>query len=56
MLVSLTSFPCEESRMTTLDFIIALFYEVDEQLRDTPKHPEAHLGPVRWSPWGCCMR
>ncbi len=31
--------------MTTLDFITALFYEVDEQLRAIPKHPEAHLWP-----------
>jgi len=34
-----------ESRMTTVDFITALFYEVDEQLRAIPKHPEAHLWP-----------
>src|SRR6266567_2820610 len=31
--------------MTTLDLITALFYEVDEQLRAIPKHPEAHLWP-----------
>ena len=31
--------------MTTLDFITALFYEVDEQLRAIPQHPEAHLWP-----------
>ena len=31
--------------MTTLDFITAFFYEVDEQLRAIPKHPEAHLWP-----------
>jgi hypothetical protein len=42
--------------MITLDFIIALFYEVDEQLRTIPKHPEAHLWPSEGSPWGCCMR
>src|SRR5467141_2922552 len=36
---------CEESRMITLDFITALFYEVDEQLRAIPKPPEAHLWP-----------
>jgi hypothetical protein len=29
--------------MTTVDLITALFYEVDEQLRTIPKHPEAHL-------------
>src|SRR5215831_15411803 len=40
-----TSFPCEESRMTTVEFITALFYEVDEQLHALPKHPEAHLWP-----------
>ena len=31
--------------MTTLDFITALFYEVDEQLPAIPKHPEARLWP-----------
>ena len=31
--------------MTTVDFITALFYEVDEQLGTIPKHPEAHLWP-----------
>ena len=31
--------------MTTVDFITASFYEVDEQLRAIPKHPEAHLWP-----------
>ena len=31
--------------MTTVDFITALFYEVDEQLDAIPKHPEAHLWP-----------
>jgi len=30
---------------TTIEFITALFYEVDEQLRALPKHPEAHLWP-----------
>src|SRR5262252_8964396 len=35
----------EESMTTTIDFITALFYEVDEQLRAIPKHPEAHLWP-----------
>jgi hypothetical protein len=45
MLVSMTSFPGEESRMTTWDLITALFYHVDEQLHDIPKHPEAHLWP-----------
>ena len=27
------------------DFITALFYEVDEQMRAIPKHPKAHLWP-----------
>ncbi len=31
--------------MTIVEFIAALFYEVDEQLRTMPKHPEAHLWP-----------
>src|SRR2546426_7619497 len=42
---SVTSFPGEESRMITVEFITALFYEVDEQMRAIPKHPEAHLWP-----------
>ena len=41
--------------MITVEFITALFYEVDEQLRAIPKHPEATSGPVRSSPWGSCM-
>ena len=32
-LLSVTSFPGEESRMITVEFITALFYEVDEDLR-----------------------
>ena len=31
--------------MMSVEFITALFYEVDEQLRTIPKHPEAHLWP-----------
>jgi len=31
--------------MSTVEFITALFYEVDEQLRTIPKHPDAHLWP-----------
>jgi hypothetical protein len=31
--------------MTTVDFITALFYEVDEQMGAIPKHPEARLWP-----------
>jgi hypothetical protein len=42
--------------MTTVEFITALFYEVDEQLRTIPKHLERPTsGPVRWAPWGSCM-
>src|SRR6516162_2068913 len=43
--VNVTSFPGEESGMITVEFITALFCEVDEQLRTIPKHPEAHLWP-----------
>src|SRR5215831_4584436 len=35
----------EESMTTTIEFITALFYEVDEQLGAIPKHPAAHLWP-----------
>jgi hypothetical protein len=31
--------------MTTVDFIIALFCQVDDHLSDIPKHPDAHLCP-----------
>src|SRR5262245_39033123 len=31
--------------MITVDFIIALFCQVDDLLSDIPKHPEAHLCP-----------
>src|SRR5262249_10015281 len=31
--------------MMTVEFITALFYEVDEQIGAIPKHPEAHLLP-----------
>jgi hypothetical protein len=31
--------------VSTIEFITALFYEVDEQLGAIPKHPEAHLWP-----------
>src|SRR6266705_5481305 len=44
-LVCVTSFPCEESRMTTVEFITALFYQVDNHLHDLPKHPDARLWP-----------
>src|SRR5712691_11120617 len=31
--------------MMTVEFITALFYEVDEQIGAIPTHPEAHLWP-----------
>ena len=31
--------------MMTVEFITALFYEVDEQIGAIAKHPEAHLWP-----------
>src|SRR5947209_6128468 len=31
--------------MSTVEFITTLFYEVDEQMRAIPKHPEARLWP-----------
>ena len=31
--------------MITIEFITALFYEVDKQLGAIPKHPKAHLWP-----------
>ena len=31
--------------MTTPDFILALFYAVDQEMLDVPKHPEAKLSP-----------
>src|SRR6516225_4658618 len=37
--------PGTEEPMVTVDFITALFYEVDEQLRAIPKHPKARLWP-----------
>ena len=40
-----TSLRGQESRMMTVEFLTALFYEVDEQLGAIPKHPEAHLWP-----------
>src|SRR6267142_1970266 len=35
----------EESMTTTIDFITALFCQVDDHLPAIPKHPEAHLLP-----------
>ena len=31
--------------MTTAEFIIALFYRIDNQMRDVPKHPQTALYP-----------
>ena len=31
--------------MTTQDCMIALFYAVDQEMLDVPKHPEATLSP-----------
>src|SRR6476620_9043696 len=35
----------EESMTTTIEFITALYCQVDDQLSGLPKHPEAHLWP-----------
>src|ERR1043166_8730269 len=35
----------EESMTTTIEFITALFCQVDDQVAGLPKHPEAHLWP-----------
>ena len=35
----------EEPMTTTIEFITALFYHVDEKLHAIPKHPKAHLWP-----------
>jgi hypothetical protein len=35
----------EESMTTTIEFITALFCQVDDQLAGLPKHPEAYLWP-----------
>src|SRR5713101_8124517 len=37
--------PGTEDSMATLDFITALFCQVDDHLPAIPKHPEAHLWP-----------
>ena len=41
--------------MMTVEFITALFYEVDEQLCTIPKYPEAHLWPSEVVTLGSCM-
>ena len=35
----------DDSMTTTLEFITALFCQVDDHLPAIPKHPEAHLWP-----------
>ena len=42
-MVCVTSVPGEERRMITVEFITALFYEVDEQLRTIPKLSLIHI-------------
>ena len=37
--------PRGAQRMTPQDFIIALFYAVDQEMPEVPKHPEAKLYP-----------
>src|SRR5207247_10327704 len=44
-LLSVTSCPGEESRMSTVEIITALFCEVDDHLSGLPKHPDARLWP-----------
>ena len=46
----------EESMTTTIEFITALFCQVDDHLSDIPKHPEAHLWPSEVVTLGRCMR
>src|SRR4029450_4318848 len=42
----------EESMSTTIEFITALFCQVDDHLSGLPKHPEAHLWPRGVVTWG----
>ena len=42
--------------MTEQDFIIALFYAVDEEMRDVSKHPEAKLYPSEVVTLASCLR
>jgi hypothetical protein len=37
--------PSVEAHMTTVDFIIELFCQVDDRLKGAPKHPQASLWP-----------
>ena len=45
--------------MTTAEFIIALFYRIDNQMLAVPKHPQASLYPSEVVPLGvvvCAQR
>jgi hypothetical protein len=42
----LPDFNSEERSMTPPDFIIALFYAVDQEILDVPKHSEAKQSPI----------
>jgi hypothetical protein len=44
-LSALSNFSWLGAAQCRVEFITALFYEIDEQLRTIPKHPEAHLWP-----------
>src|SRR4029450_6412220 len=44
----------EESMTTTIEFITALFCQVDDYLAGLPKHPEAHLWPSEVVTLGLC--
>ena len=41
--------------MTTHDFILALFYAVDQEMLEVPKHPEAKLSPSAVVTLAWCM-
>jgi hypothetical protein len=41
----LQGFNQEERPIPAHDLIIALFYAVDQEMREVPKHPEAKLSP-----------
>src|SRR5712691_8749753 len=37
--------PCTEAYMSTMDFIMALFCQVDDQMASIPRHPHATMWP-----------
>jgi hypothetical protein len=41
--------------MSTVEFITAIFCQVDVHLHDIPKHPTLPCGRVKSSRSGCCM-